>query len=85
MNADQPMDATVDVTAEDRHPAAEGRQASVRRYRARNRRIDYVPSAAALAAIEAARALKLDPTLAGTIDRLVTAGLEAISGKSRVG
>ncbi len=66
-------------------PEALDRQASVRRYRARNRRIDYVPSPAALAVIEATRTLKLDPTLAGTIDRLVIAGLEAISGKIGAG
>ena len=75
------MKATVNVVSNERQPAGEDRQASVRRYRARNRRIDYVPSAAAIAAIDAARALKLDPTLAGTIDRLVIAGLDAISGK----
>lgn len=74
------MNTTLNATPRDPQPVADSRKASVRRYRARNRRIDYVPSATALAAIEAARALKLDPTLAGTIDRLVTAGLDAISG-----
>lgn len=75
----------MNTTLKDSHPVVVDRQASVRRYRANHRRVDYFPSAAALAAIEAARALKLDPTLAGTIDRLVTAGLDAISGKSGAG
>jgi hypothetical protein len=75
------MNTTVNVTSKEVQLAAQRRQASVQRYRARNRRIDYVPSAKALAAIAAGRALKLDPTLAGTIDRLVTAGLDALSGK----
>lgn len=79
------MNTTLHTTPRDPRTDAESRQASVRRYRARNRRIDYVPSATALAAIETARALKLDATLAGTIDRLVVAGLDAISGKGGAG
>ena len=76
------MNTTVNVASKAVQLVAQRRQASVQRYRARNRRIDYVPSAEALAAITAGRDLKLDPTLAGTIDRLVTAGLNALSGKN---
>lgn len=57
-----------------------GNRARVRRYRARHRRIDYVPSAEALAIIEAWLERKLDNCTAGVIDRLLLAGHRAISG-----
>ena len=60
-----------------------GNSARVLRYRARHRRIDYVPSPEALAIIEAWLDAKLDNCFAGVIDRLVMAGHRAISGNGQ--
>jgi hypothetical protein len=51
----------------------------VQRYRATHRRIDYAPSANALAAIERHLANGLDNCFAGVIDRLIAAGDRAIA------
>ena len=59
-----------------------GNRACMQRYRARHKRIDYVPSPEALAIIEAWRARKLDNCTAGIIDRLVHAGHAALSGSA---
>ncbi len=61
-------------------PASTGNRARVRRYRALHRRIDYSPSPAALAMLEAHLAAGMDNCLAGVIDRLVMAGHRAITG-----
>jgi hypothetical protein len=58
---------------------ATGNRARVRRYRAKHRRIDYIPSSAALAIIEAWCARKLDNCTSGVIDRLVLAGNMALT------
>ena len=63
--------------------ASAGNRARVRRYRERHRRIDYSPSTAALAIIEAALRVGLDNCTAGVIDRLVLAGQKAISGNAQ--
>lgn len=55
---------------------------SVQKYRAKNQRIDYVPSAAALAVINAWRAKGLNNCLAGVIDMLVLEGHRVMSGNS---
>lgn len=59
-----------------------GNCARVRRYRAKHRRIDYVPSAEALTIIETWLGRKLDNCMVGVLDRLVVAGAKAISGNS---
>jgi hypothetical protein len=51
----------------------------VQRYRATHRRIDYAPSADALAVIERQLANGLDNCFAGVIDRLIVAGDKAIA------
>lgn len=48
-----------------------------RRYRAKHRRLDYVPSAAALAVINEWLARGLNNCLAGVIDNLLLAGHKA--------
>jgi hypothetical protein len=60
-----------------------GNSARVRRYRALHRRIDYSPSPAALAMLEAHLAAGMDNCLAGVIDRLVMAGHRAITGNGK--
>ncbi len=55
-----------------------GNKARVQKYRSTHRRFDYVPSPAALAAIEQHRGL--DKCLAGVIDRLILAGSKAVTG-----
>lgn len=60
-------------------PSGTGNRARVQRYRAKHKRIDYVPSPAALAIIEACLLRRLDNSLAGVIDRLVLAGHRAIA------
>lgn len=55
----------------------------MQRYRASHRRIDYVPSPAALAAIERHLGAGLDCWLAGVIDQLITAGDKAITGNAQ--
>lgn len=52
----------------------------VQRYRAKHRRIDYAPSADALALIERHLTSGLDNCTAGVIDRLIVAGSKAITG-----
>jgi hypothetical protein len=59
-----------------------GNRARTQRYRAKHRRLDYVPSAAVLAIIEAALAAKLNNCLAGVIDDLILAGQSAVSGNT---
>lgn len=54
-------------------------RARVQRYRGKHRRIDYAPSAAALALIERHLIAGLDTCWAGVIDRLIAAGSRAIS------
>ncbi len=53
---------------------------AVRRYRSKNRRIDYVAGPAALAALQEWRARGLDNCLSGVIDQLILAGAAAMSG-----
>lgn len=55
----------------------------VARYRARHRRIDYVPVPDALVLIEKHLAAGLDKCIAGVIDRLITAGDKAIAGNGQ--
>lgn len=54
---------------------------AVRRYRSKNRRIDYVAGPAALAALQYWRARGLDNCLSGAIDQLILAGAAAMSGQ----
>jgi len=54
---------------------------AVRRYRSKNRRIDYVVGPAALAALQEWRARGLDNCLSGAIDQLILAGAAAMSGQ----
>ena len=65
-----------------RETSSGGNRASLQRYRATHKRIDYVPSVEVLAIIKAWRSRKLDNCTAGVIDRLVHAGHEALSGKT---
>ena len=51
----------------------------MQRYRARHRRIDYVPSPDVLAIIEAHLGARLDNCAAGVIDKLIEAGHRAMS------
>ena len=62
-----------------------GNRARVQRYRAKHRRIDYVPSPAALAAIETWLSRQLDNCAAGVIDQLILVGHRAISGNASDG
>ena len=55
-------------------------RARVKRYRAKHRRLDYVPSPAALKVIEAWTAAALCNCTAGVIDRLLLEGHKAMSG-----
>ena len=55
--------------------------AYMRKYRAKHRRFDYVPSDDALAAIENHKSR--NKYIAGVIDELILAGSEAISGNSK--
>lgn len=58
-------------------PTGTGSLARTRRYRAKHRRIDYVPSAAAMAVIDEWLARGLNNCLAGVIDNLLLAGHRA--------
>ncbi len=58
-----------------------GNVARMRRYRAKHRRIDYVPADDILEIIEAHLAHGLSNCLAGVIDVLVKAGHEALKRK----
>ena len=62
-----------------------GNRARVQRYRAKHRRIEYVPSPDALAIIEAWHAHKLNNCMAGVIDRLILEGHKAMSGNAMSG
>jgi hypothetical protein len=53
-----------------------GNRARVQRYRKTHRRFDYVPSPAALAAIEIHKGL--DNCIAGVLDQLILAGSKAL-------
>lgn len=57
-----------------------GNKERVQRYRATHRRLDYVPSPAALAAIEKHKGL--DNCIAGVLDQLILAGSKAITGNT---
>jgi hypothetical protein len=59
-----------------------GNRPYIQRYRAKHKRIDYVPSVEVLAIIEAWRVRKLDNCIAGVIDRLIHAGNAALSGNA---
>lgn len=65
-------------------PPTTGARARNQRYRARNRRIDYIPSAAALAAITTWEARKLDNCTAGVLDKLLLAGHQALTAQQPV-
>lgn len=65
--------------------ARERNRESVRRYRAKHRRIDYAPAAQVLEIIERWRAAGLDNCHAGVIDRLILEGHKAMSGKAMTG
>lgn len=76
------MDHTTPAPVESTDPKspADARRARVQRYRAKHKRIDYVPSAKALAIIRALMERSTDKCLAGTIDQLILLGDRAISG-----
>ena len=76
------MNTTLHATPRDPQAVAESRQASVRRYRARNRRIDYVPSRDVMPIIEKHLAAGLNNCIAGVIDRLIREGHKAMSGNA---
>ncbi len=59
------------------------KNASVRRYRQRHRRIDYYPSVEAMRAIERWKGRGLDHTIAGTIDKMIIEADMVASGKRR--
>ncbi len=61
-----------------------GVRARNQRYRAKHRRIDYVPSAAALAAITTWKQRNLDNCTAGVMDKLLLAGHHALTTGDRV-
>ena len=63
---------------------ATGTSARNRRYREKHRRIDYAPSADALAIITAWKVRKLDNCMAGVLDKLLLAGHRALSAKQPV-
>lgn len=67
------------ATTEPTFDATTGNRARVRRYRAKHRRIEYIPSPDALAIIEAWRARKLDNCMSGVIDKLLRAGSKALT------
>lgn len=60
-----------------------GNRARVMRYRARHRRIDYVPSPEVLAIIDLWLKAKLNHCMVGVIDELVIAGHNAIAGNAQ--
>ena len=62
-----------------------GNRARVQRYRAKNRRIDYVPSRDVMPIIEKHLAAGLNNCIAGVIDRLIREGLKAMSGNGVTG
>ena len=55
----------------------------MQRYRARHRRIDYVPAINVLAIIEAHLDACLNNCVAGVIDQLIEAGHRAVSGNGK--
>ena len=56
-----------------------GTRARNQRYRDKHRRIDYAPSADALAIITAWKARNLDNCMAGVLDKLLLAGHQALT------
>ena len=68
-----------DTTANPSSKPATGTSARNRRYREKHRRIDYAPSANALAIIAAWKARKLDNCTAGVLDKLLLAGHQALT------
>ena len=64
---------------------ATGNRARVQRYRAKHRRIDYVPSPDVLAIIDLHLDARLDNCVAGVIDKLIEAGHRAMSGNGNRG
>lgn len=73
---------TTTKTADPMQTPSTGNIARVLRYRARHRRIDYVPSPEVLAIIDGWLKAKLNNCKAGVIDDLVRAGHKAISGNA---
>ena len=68
------------ATAEPTSQPATGPRARTQRYRAKNRRrLDYYPSAAAQAAIDAGLAANLSNCVAGVLDNLILAGQRALN------
>ena len=65
--------------------AVTGNRARVQRYRAKNRRIDYVPSRDVMPIIEKHLAAGLNNCMAGVIDRLIREGHKAMSGNGVTG
>jgi len=63
---------------------ATGTSARNRRYREKHRRIDYAPSADALAIITAWKGRKLDNCMAGVLDKLLIAGHQALAAQQPV-
>ena len=63
---------------------ATGTRARNQRYREKHRRIDYTPSADALAIITAWKVRKLDNCMAGVLDKLLLAGHRALSAQQPV-
>lgn len=61
-----------------------GTSARNRRYREKHRRIDYAPSADALAIITAWKGRNLDNCMAGVLDKLLLAGHQALMARQRV-
>ena len=72
-------DATEQTNA---NKAVTGNRARVQRYRAKNRRIDYVPSRDVMPIIEKHLAAGLNNCIAGVIDRLIREGHKAMSGNA---
>ena len=73
------MPATTQLTTEPNPDRATGNRARVRRYRAKHKRIEYIPSADVLAMIEAWRARGLDNCTSGVIDKLLRAGSKVLT------
>jgi hypothetical protein len=75
------MDQLMNKSEPSEPEPSSGNVERMRRYRARHTRIDYVPAAPALAAIEAGLKMGLNNCLAGVVDRLVLAGFEALTNR----
>ena len=68
------MELSLDADPKARPPLAAGNNARVQRYRAKHRRIDYVPAADAFEIIKTCLDRKLDNCMAGVIDQLIRRG-----------